>query len=186
VVAACDYKSRGSRALWVVSPVKVQYMTALIREFRSDDAAAVNRVALAAWNQYRGLFSNWARSEAILGNAASFVASAEILIAEKQGSVVGCVVYVGPGREREPAFDSTWSIIRMLSVDPAARGEGIGRRLSEACIERARRDGAKVVGLHTSPVMTVALPMYLRLGFVHYRDIPDRNGLPYAIYTLAL
>jgi ribosomal protein S18 acetylase RimI-like enzyme len=58
--------------------------------------------------------------------------------------------------------------------------------LSEACIERARRDGAKVVGLHTSPVMTVALAMYLRLGFVHHRDIPDRNGLPYAVYTLTL
>jgi hypothetical protein len=43
------------------------------------------------------------------------------------GSIVGCVIYVGPGREREGTYDSTWSIVRMLSVDPAARGEGIGR-----------------------------------------------------------
>jgi GNAT superfamily N-acetyltransferase len=161
-------------------------MTTLIREFRSDDATAVNRVALAAWDQYRGVFSNWARSEAIFANAASFAASAEILIAEEEGSIVGCVVYVAPGRDREPIFEPTWSIIRMLSVGPAARGHGIGRQLSEACIDRARLNGAKVVGLHTSPVMTVALPMYLRLGFVHYRDIPDRNGLAYAVYTLAL
>jgi ribosomal protein S18 acetylase RimI-like enzyme len=161
-------------------------MTVLIREFRSDDAAAVNRVALAAWDQYRGLFSNWARSEAIFANAASLADKAELLVAEKNGSIVGCVVYVSPGREREDIYDSSWSIIRALSVDPGARGQGIGRRLSEACIDRARRDGAKVVGLHTSPVMTVALSLYLRLGFVHYRDIPDRNGLPYAVYTLAL
>jgi hypothetical protein len=46
-------------------------MTALIRELRPDDAAAVNRVALAAWDQYRGLFSNWARSAAIFANAAA-------------------------------------------------------------------------------------------------------------------
>jgi GNAT superfamily N-acetyltransferase len=161
-------------------------MTVRIREFRADDAAAVNRVALAAWYQYRTLFLDWARSEAIFANVASLADKAELLIAEKEGSIVGCVLYVSPGREREDIYDSTWSIIRALSVHPGARGEGIGRQLSEACIERARRDGAKVVGLHTSPVMTVALPMYLRLGFVHYRDIPDRNGLPYAVYTLAL
>jgi len=161
-------------------------MTALIREFRPDDTAAVNRVALAAWDQYRGLFSNWARSEAIFANAASLSSKAELLVAEKAGSIVGCVVYVSPGREREDIYDFSWSIIRALSVDPGARGQGIGRQLSEACIERARRDGAKFIALHTSPVMTVALPMYLRLGFVHYRDIPDRNGLPYAVYTLAL
>jgi GNAT superfamily N-acetyltransferase len=146
----------------------------------------VNRVALAAWDQYRGLFSNWARSEAVFANVASFADKAELLVAEKEGSVVGCVVYVNPGREREDIYDSSWSIIRALSVDPGERGKGIGRQLSEACIARARRDGARVIGLHTSPVMTVALPLYLRLGFVHYRDIPDRNGLPYAVYTLAL
>ncbi len=161
-------------------------MTVLIREFQSDDATAVNRVALAAWDQYRGLFSDWARSEAILANAGGLAASAEMLVAEKEGSIAGFVVYVGPERDREPVFEPTWSIIRMLSVAPAARGQGIGRQLSEACIARARRDGAKVVGLHTSPVMAIALPMYLRLGFVHYRDVPDRNGLPYAIYHLAL
>jgi predicted N-acetyltransferase YhbS len=161
-------------------------MTALIREFRTGDAAAVSRVVLSAWDQYRGVFSNWAHVEAIFANAASLAAKAELLVAEKDGSIVGCVAYVGPGREREPMFDPTWSIIRMLSVDPAVRGEGIGRQLSETCIERARRDGAKVVGLHTSPVMSVALPLYLRLGFVHCRDIPDRNGVPYTVYTLTL
>jgi ribosomal protein S18 acetylase RimI-like enzyme len=161
-------------------------VTALLREFRSNDSIAVNRVALAAWEQYRGVFANWARNETIFANAASLAAQGDLLVAEKNGTIVGCVVYVSPGRAREDIFDPAWSLIRMLSVDPAARGEGIGRQLSEACIERARRDGAKVVGLHTSPVMTVALPMYLRLGFVHYREIPYRNGLPYAVYTLTL
>jgi ribosomal protein S18 acetylase RimI-like enzyme len=161
-------------------------MTVLVREFRPDDVTAVNRVALAAWDRYRTLFSNWAQMEKFFANAASLATETEMLVAENDGSIVGCVGYVSPGRNREPIFAPTWSIIRMLSVDPAARGQGIGRQLSEACIARARRDGAPFIGLHTSPVMTVALPMYLRLGFVHYRDIPDRNGLPYAVYTQAL
>jgi ribosomal protein S18 acetylase RimI-like enzyme len=161
-------------------------MQAIIREFRSEDSTPVNRAVLAAWDQYRGVFSNWARSEAIFANAATLSLRAQLLVAEVQGAIVGCVVYVAPGREREEIYDPSWSIIRMLSVDPAARGQGIGRRLSEACIDRARRDGAAVIALHTSPVMSLALAMYLRLGFVHYRDIPNRNGLPYAVYTLGL
>jgi GNAT superfamily N-acetyltransferase len=161
-------------------------MSVLVRDFRSDDANAVNRVALAAWDQYRGLFSDWPRLEKFFANASSLATKSELLVAEHNDSIVGCVGYVSPHRDREDIFDSPWSIIRMLSVDPEARGKGIGRRLSEACIERARRDGASIIGLHTSPVMTVALPMYLRLGFVRHRDIPDRNGLPYAVYTLTL
>jgi GNAT superfamily N-acetyltransferase len=34
-------------------------------------------------------------------------------------------------------FDPAWPIIRMLVVEPSARGFGVGRRLTEACIDRA-------------------------------------------------
>lgn len=110
-----------------------------------------------------GVF-HWSRSEAIFANAASLTNKAELLVAEKEGSLVGCVVYVAPGREREAIYDSKWSIIRLLSVDPAVRGEGIGRQLSEACIEHARRDGAKFIALHTSPVMTLRFLCKSALG----------------------
>ena len=66
----------------------------------------------------------------------------------------------------------------MLVVDPAARGRGLGRLLTEECIRRARRDGAGAIALHTSPIMQVALAMYLRLGFVLLRDAPPVFGVP--------
>ena len=74
----------------------------------------------------------------------------------------------------------------MLVVDPAARGLGTGRALTEACVARARRDHAPEIALHTSPIMTVALPMYLRMGFVRVRDAPPLFGVPYAIYMKSL
>ena len=46
-------------------------------------------------------------------NAASLATKSELLVAESDGSIVGCVGYVGPGRDREDTLDSTWSIIRM-------------------------------------------------------------------------
>ncbi|MDX2205131.1 MAG: GNAT family N-acetyltransferase [Hyphomicrobiaceae bacterium] len=74
----------------------------------------------------------------------------------------------------------------MLVVDPGARGGGIGRRLTEACIRRAARERSPIIALHTTPIMTVALPMYLRMGFVKVRDAPDIHGVPYAVYAKSL
>ena len=162
------------------------HMSVQIRDFRSDDTAAVNRIALAAWAEYRPAFSDWARSTVRLARAAHFAKEAELLVAEDNELVVGFVSYVAPGRDREDIFEPSWALIRLLSVDPVSRGRGIGRALSEASIERARRDGASVMALHATPVMSVALGMYLRMGFMHTREIPERNGLPYAVYTLRL
>jgi ribosomal protein S18 acetylase RimI-like enzyme len=74
----------------------------------------------------------------------------------------------------------------MLVVDPRARGKGIGRSLTEACIERARRDGASAISLHTSPAMEAALALYLKMGFELERPVPDRFGVPYGVYLLRL
>ena len=48
------------------------------------------------------------------------------------------------------------------------------------------RDFASAIALHTSPIMTVALPMYLRMGFAKLRDAPPILGVDYAVYTKAL
>ena len=112
---------------------------------------------------------------------------AELLIAEEGGRIAGAVAYCPPfSQPRADFFEARWPLIRMLVVAPEARGRGIGRSLTEACIERARRDGARSIALHTSPVMEVAMALYLRRGFRLERRVPDRFGVPYAIYLLDL
>ena len=158
----------------------------IIRNFTAADRDAVNRVACAAWDQYAQTFEGWDKFAAFLANTASLSSDAELVVAERDGLVVGLVGYVGPGRPREAIFPSDWAIIRMLSVLPTVRGRGIGRLLINTCIERARRDGVAIIGLHTTPVMRSALDLYLRMGFVLQKAIPDRFGLRYAVYTLTL
>ena len=68
----------------------------------------------------------------------------------------------------------------------AARGKGLGHQLTSECIRRATRDRSPIIALHTSPIMTVALPMYLRMGFAKAYDSPPIFGVPYAVYTKAL
>lgn len=74
----------------------------------------------------------------------------------------------------------------MLVVSPKARGAGVGRALAQECLARARRDKAEVFALHTSPIMTVALLMYERMGFRFLRDAPAIHGVPYGIYVKSL
>jgi len=157
-----------------------------IRNFATPDRDAVNQVARAAWDQYASIFEGWDRLAALLADTASLSSDAELLVAERAGLVVGVIGYVGPLRPREAIFPPNWAIVRMLSVLPAERGRGIGRLLTAACIERARRDRVATIGLHTTPVMRSALDLYLRMGFLLQRAIPDRFGVPYAVYTLKL
>ena len=146
----------------------------------------MNRIALAAWEEYAAVFNAWPRTARLVGSFAALAAELELIVGEVDGRLAGAVGYVAPFAPREPVFPPEWALVRLLSVAPAARGHGLGRRLTEACIARARRDRAPAIGLHTSPVMQVALPLYLRLGFVLERALPDRNGVPYALYRLPL
>jgi GNAT superfamily N-acetyltransferase len=157
----------------------------LIRPFTHTDAAAVNAVALAAFAQYQGVYSDWGDLMRGVGAMAALAEHAEVLVADVDGAVAGAVAYFGPGTTpRADFFEPEWPIIRMLVVDPAARGTGIGRQLTEACIDCARRDGARLIALHTSPAMEVALAMYLKMGFVLERRVPDRFGVSYGVYVL--
>ena len=121
-----------------------------------------------------------------LKKTSDFSATGEVIIAEFQNRRAGAVAYFGPHSRKAPFFDPQWPVIRMLVVDPEFRSRGIGRALSRECIARAKRDGAPIIALHTSPIMTVALAMYLRMGFVKAYDAPPIFGVAYAVYTKSL
>ncbi len=112
--------------------------------------------------------------------------SGEIIVATVGDRIEGAVAYVGPGQPKAEMFKPEWPIMRMLVVAPAARGMGLGRALAQECLRRARRDQACVFALHTSDMMTVALPMYLRMGFEHAGAAPAIGGVPYSIYLKQL
>jgi len=78
-------------------------------------------------------------------------------IAEKAGSRVGCVFVVKENR--------TTAKLRLLLVDPAARGTGLGRRLVEQCIAFSRAAGYTKLVLWTHSHLTAARAIYRKTGF---------------------
>jgi ribosomal protein S18 acetylase RimI-like enzyme len=157
-----------------------------IRDYQRSDAEDVNRIAVAAFSQFCNHYRDWPAMLAGLKKTSDLSATGEVIIAEFQNRRAGAVAYFGRHSRKAPFFDPQWPVIRMLVVDPEFRSRGIGRALSRECIARAKRDGAPIIALHTSPIMTVALAMYLRMGFVKAYDAPPIFGVAYAVYTKSL
>jgi len=113
--------------------------------------------------------------EATLRDVAGRAAGAEVLVAQDGGErLVGTVTFVLGGPLREIGTPQEGEF-RMLAVDPAAGGRGIGTRLVEACAERARAAGLTGLVCSSQPGMVAAHAVYRKLGFV--RD-PGRDWSP--------
>jgi ribosomal protein S18 acetylase RimI-like enzyme len=156
----------------------------IIREAREDDLPAIAAVAKAAYGEFAPRLAqrDWPRLVNSLDPEAYRRAGATLLVAELDGRLSGSVVYCAPGRSDPAVYPADWASIRALAVDPSARSAGIGRALTQACIEHARNDKAGVIGLHTSEAMAVARALYERMGFVVVRELPPRFGLRYWLF----
>lgn len=110
-----------------------------------------------------------------LRDTASRAQDAEVWVAELDGRVVGTVTWAGHGSgQREVARDGE-AEFRMLGVDPAAQGRGVGAALLEAVLARARADGYAAVVICSATWMAAAHHLYVRRGF---RRLPDRDWTP--------
>jgi ribosomal protein S18 acetylase RimI-like enzyme len=83
----------------------------------------------------------------------------QLIVASSAAGLVGCVAL------RPVAGDADLCELKRLYVRPAARGTGLGRRLTLAALDEARRLGYRRICLDTLVGMTQAQGLYRALGF---------------------
>ena len=76
----------------------------------------------------------------------------------------------------ELARDETEADVRAFAVAPQGQGQGVGRSLLQAVIERADKRGLRCLRLCTNPVMQAAQHLYETTGFSRTPDLDWSPG----------
>ena len=140
-----------------------------IRPARARELREIAALFAPALEPYRGSGSDWILDSylAELVDVRPRFAEAEVLVAEHNGRIVGTIAFYADVRlEGWSNLPAGWAGFRALAVPPRMHGAGIGTALVRHCIERTRDVGAETLGIHTISLLTDAVRLYERLGFV--------------------
>ncbi|WP_431121915.1 GNAT family N-acetyltransferase [Flagellimonas flava] len=116
----------------------------------------------------------------------------ELLVAVSPSQkILGGVLYFGDMQHYGSGGTATQmknaSGFRLLAVASSARGLGVGKALSVACIHKAREHGNKQLLIHSTAYMKPARKMYQKLGFVRYPKLDfEQEGLEVHGFRLIL
>ncbi|MGZ8259657.1 MAG: bifunctional helix-turn-helix transcriptional regulator/GNAT family N-acetyltransferase [Caldimonas sp.] len=96
-------------------------------------------------------------------------------MAERDGAPVGCVFLVRARDDASAEPVAATAQLRMLLVEPAARGLGIGGRLVDECERFARRSGYRTIVLWTNSVLVAARAIYVNAGYRLVASAPHES-----------
>src|SRR5262249_5997331 len=135
--------------------------TLILRAATAVDAPAIAATIAAAFEEYRGRLEpeSGAFRETAEGIADELARDSGAIVAERNGRMLGCVMV--KLLEDDLYFGRLW-------VLPAARGQGIAKRLVEAVEDEARRRELLGVRLGVRVVLTENHRLFTSLGYVEF------------------
>lgn len=159
----------------------------IVRPARPEEFAAVDELTATIYISEGYTSANYVDR---IRDAAGRASHGDVLVAiDAEGNdLLGSVTMLLDGGSFAQIAGAAEAEFRLLAVDPAARGRGVGEHLVRRCIDQACAHGHDRLVLSTQPTMMAAHRLYERLGF---RRTPDRDwrlphGVPMLVYVYAL
>ena len=155
-----------------------------------DDKEKLQELGLISFGQFRNILTdeNWNRMRSHLSAEnlySDLLSKSTCFVCEINDEIIG-MAYLVPKGNPTDIFQADWSYIRMVGVNKAYEGMGIGKNLTQMCIDYARETNEQVVALHTSEFMNAARYIYEKIGFTQLKEIEPRFEKKYWLYVLEL
>ena len=155
-----------------------------------QDAEQLRQLGITTWSQFKNTLTP-VHFEKLLANVGSLATytnlftDAHCFVCLDEDNIIGMAFLVASGQERD-IYQADWCSIRFVTVHPAYTGKGIGRKLTQLCIDKAKENGEKTIALHTSEFMPNARHIYESFGFTILKELPPRLGKKYWLYTMEI
>lgn len=167
-----------------------------IREIQTNEYELLGELMVNVYSQLEGFPTpeeqpNYYAMLAKIGQFNEQPGTKVLVALLSEGTLVGGVIYFGDMAQYgsggiAPTIKDA-SGIRLLGVSPKARGAGVGKALTEACLQLAREKNHAQVILHTTQAMQVAWKLYQKMGFERSPDLDFmQESLPVFGFRLAL
>ncbi|MDM8084933.1 GNAT family N-acetyltransferase [Cellulomonas cellasea] len=143
----------------------------LVRLIAAHEHERVAELTVAAYSHDYAISD---RYRAELADVEARAREHEVWVAQDlaTGALLGAVATPRPGARISLVAEDGELDFRLLAVDPAARGRGIGELLTRHVVELARQRGLRRVVMNSGAEMTGAHRLYQRLGFSR---LPERE-----------
>jgi len=151
----------------------------VIREAKKEEFQELGQLMVSVYSELDGFpkKNEQPKYYEMLANIGQFSEkpSAKLLVAVAKSKILGGIVYFSDmaqyGSGGIATQEKNASGFRLLAVDPAVRGMGVGKALTQTCVELAQEKKHKQVILHTTNAMKIAWKMYENLGFERSFDL---------------
>lgn len=151
-----------------------------IRNAKPEEFEEIGQLLVQVYSQLKGFPTEEEQPNyyKMLRNIGDFTLkpASELLVAIlPDGTICGAVVYFSDmqyyGSGGTATLEKNASGFRLLAVSPSKQGLGIGKQLTQACIQKAKDAKQNQVIIHSTQAMQIAWNMYERLGFRRSVDL---------------
>lgn len=173
--------------------VKMEYT---VRNALPEEFEQIGALMVAVYSQLEGFPKiseqpDYYKMLANVGALTNNPGTALLVAVSTDNKIAGAVVYFNDmkyyGSGGTATREENAAGFRLLAVDPATRGKGIGRLLANECIEKARENKLGQVIIHTTMAMQTAWKMYEQMGFKRSEDLDfSQQGFPVFGFRLLL